>query len=126
MLLLTKTYIVINLHIILCKNLAPVNCSDAGCHTSIKCRSAFSTSSSNTTSATSLTNNTSKIKVIASFFPIYEFVKKVGGGKVDASVLIPVGAEPHDFDPTIQQIQNAQSAASNSIQWSRNGSNMDK
>ena len=72
---------------------------------------AFSTSSSNTTSATSLTNNTSKIKVIASFFPIYEFVKKVGGDKVDASVLIPVGAEPHDFDPTIQQIQNAQSAA---------------
>ena len=30
---------------------------------------------------------------------------------MDASVLIPVGAEPHDFDPTIQQIQNAQSAA---------------
>ena len=72
---------------------------------------AFSTSSSNTTSATSRTNNTSKIKVIASFFPIYEFVKKVGGDKVDASVLIPIGAEPHDFDPTIQQIQNAQSAA---------------
>ena len=72
---------------------------------------AFSTSSSNTTSAISLTNNTSKIKVIASFFPIYEFVKKVGGDKVDASVLIPIGAEPHDFDPTIQQIQNAQSAA---------------
>jgi zinc transport system substrate-binding protein len=72
---------------------------------------AFSTSSSNTTSATSLTNSTSKIKVIASFFPIYEFVKKIAGDKVDASVLIPVGAEPHDFDPTIQQIQNAQSAA---------------
>ena len=26
-------------------------------------------------------------------------------------MLIPVGAEPHDFDPTIQQIQNTQSAA---------------
>ncbi len=55
--------------------------------------------------------NTSKIKIVASFFPIYEFVKKVGGDKIDASVLIPVGAEPHDFDPTIQQIQNAQTAA---------------
>src|SRR6476620_4053221 len=54
---------------------------------------------------------TSKIKIVASFFPIYEFVKKVGGDKIDASVLIPVGAEPHDFDPTIQQIQNTQSAA---------------
>ena len=73
---------------------------------------ALSTSSSsNTTNATFGTNSTSKIKVVASFFPIYEFVKKVGGDKVDASVLIPVGAEPHDFDPTIQQIQNTQSAA---------------
>ena len=54
---------------------------------------------------------TSKIKIVASFFPIYEFVKRVGGDKIDASVLIPVGAEPHDFDPTIQQIQNAQTAA---------------
>jgi zinc transport system substrate-binding protein len=77
-------------------------------------RSVISTSSNNDTNtvgATSGMNNTSKIKVVASFFPIYEFVKKVGGEKVDASVLIPVGVEPHDFDPTIQQIQNTQSAA---------------
>jgi zinc transport system substrate-binding protein len=73
---------------------------------------AFSISgSSNTTNATSGTNNISRIRVVASFFPIYEFVKKVGGDKVDTSVLIPMGAEPHDFDPTIQQIQNAQSAS---------------
>jgi zinc transport system substrate-binding protein len=55
-------------------------------------------------------SNQAKIKVIASFFPIYEFVKAVGRDKIDASVLIPIGAEPHDFDPTIQQIQNVQSA----------------
>ena len=75
---------------------------------------ALSNSSSNTNvvePASGTDNDTSKIKVVASFFPIYEFVKKVGGDKVDASVLIPVGAEPHDFDPTIQQIQNTQSAA---------------
>jgi len=75
---------------------------------------ALSNSSSNTNvveAASGTDNDTSKIKVVASFFPIYEFVKKVGGDKVDASVLIPVGAEPHDFDPTIQQIQNTQSAA---------------
>src|SRR6476469_10747705 len=53
---------------------------------------------------------TSKIKIVASFFPIYEFVKAVGGDRIDASVLIPIGAEPHDFDPTIQQIQNVQTA----------------
>ena len=54
---------------------------------------------------------TPKLKVVASFFPIYEFVKKVGGDKVDPSVLVPIGAEPHDFDPTIQQIQAVESAA---------------
>src|ERR687892_2583165 len=51
-----------------------------------------------------------KVRVVASFYPILEFVKKVGGDRVEVTSLIPVGIEPHDFDPTIQQIQNAQSA----------------
>ena len=50
------------------------------------------------------------MKVVASFYPIYEFAKIVGGNKVDVTRLIPLGVEPHDFDPTIQQIQNAESA----------------
>ena len=44
-----------------------------------------------------------KISVVASFFPIYEFVKAVGGNRIDASTLIPIGIEPHNFDPTIQE-----------------------
>ena len=51
-----------------------------------------------------------KIKVVASFYPIFEFVKKVGGDRVEVSSLIPVGIEPHDFEPTIQQIQSAETA----------------
>lgn len=51
-----------------------------------------------------------QIKVVASFFPMFEFVKGVGGDRVQASVLIPIGSEPHDFDPTINQISTAQSA----------------
>ena len=70
---------------------------------------SFSINSIDKSSANSGTNNTSKIKVVTSFYPIYEFVKKVGGDKIDASVLVPVGAEPHDFDPTIQQIQDVES-----------------
>jgi zinc transport system substrate-binding protein len=50
------------------------------------------------------------IKVLASFFPIYEFVKEIGGNKVEANTLIPIGLEPHDYEPTIQQIQQAESA----------------
>ena len=74
---------------------------------------AFSNNSSTNrfTSAGTLNVSTPKLKVVASFFPIYEFVRKVGGDKVDSSVLIPLGAEPHDFDPTIQQIQGVESAA---------------
>ena len=56
-------------------------------------------------------SNQPKIKVVASFYPMYEFVKAVGRDRVDVSTLIPIGIEPHDYDPTIQQILNAQSAS---------------
>ena len=46
-----------------------------------------------------------KVRVVASFYPIFDFVKKVGGDRVEVSSLIPVGIEPHDFEPTIQQVK---------------------
>ncbi|MGC1928759.1 MAG: hypothetical protein WA667_07265 [Candidatus Nitrosopolaris sp.] len=47
--------------------------------------------SSNTTSNNaSQQSNQTKIKVVASFYPIYEFVKAVGGDRIDASVLYPL------------------------------------
>jgi zinc transport system substrate-binding protein len=59
---------------------------------------------------TALTQSTSRLNIVASFYPILEFVKQVGGDRVTVTSLIPVGVEPHDFEPTIQQIQNAESA----------------
>jgi zinc transport system substrate-binding protein len=56
------------------------------------------------------TSSSQKLKVMSSFYPIYEFVKKVGGDKIDPLILIPRGIEPHDFEPTINQIQAADSA----------------
>jgi zinc transport system substrate-binding protein len=64
----------------------------------------------NTTNGLQYNNSKPLLKVVASFFPIYEFVKAVGGDRIQASVLIPIGSEPHNFDPTIQQISNAQNA----------------
>jgi zinc transport system substrate-binding protein len=61
------------------------------------------------TNTTSL-EGSGKLNIVASFYPIYEFVKQVGGDKVSVSSLIPIGVEPHDFEPTIQQIQNAENA----------------
>jgi zinc transport system substrate-binding protein len=52
----------------------------------------------------------SKVKVLASFYPIYEFVKEIGKDMVEAESLIPMGIEPHDFEPTVQHIQNAENA----------------
>jgi len=58
----------------------------------------------------SRTNSSDKLVVISSFFPINEFVRKIGGVAVQSSVLIPVGVAPHDFEPTINQIQALNSA----------------
>ena len=67
-------------------------------------------SSNTTANNTSQQSNQTKINVVASFYPIYEFVKAVGGDRINLSVLIPIGAEPHNFDPTIQEVQKANSA----------------
>jgi zinc transport system substrate-binding protein len=42
----------------------------------------------------------SKIKVIASFYPLYEFAKNVGGEKTEVSSFVPIGIEPHDWEPS--------------------------
>ena len=57
-----------------------------------------------------ITQQLPKITVVASFFPIYEFAKQVGGDRVNIMTLIPAGVEPHDYEPTIQQLQQAENA----------------
>jgi zinc transport system substrate-binding protein len=79
--------------------------------TSIREASANRTKSNTSNSLnTSQQSSQAKINVVASFYPIYEFVKAVGGDRINPSVLIPIGAESHNFDPTIQEIQKANSA----------------
>jgi zinc transport system substrate-binding protein len=55
-------------------------------------------------------NKASKVKVVASFYPIYDFVQKIGGDRVEVSSIIPPGVEPHDWEPTIQQRLEAKSS----------------
>lgn len=52
--------------------------------------------------------NESKLQVIASFYPLHEFSQKVGQDKVDVKLLVPVGIEPHDWEPTIKDVQQMQ------------------
>lgn len=52
----------------------------------------------------------SKIIALASFYPLYEFTKELGGDKVDVSLLVPKGVEPHNWEPTIRDIQRIEQA----------------
>jgi zinc transport system substrate-binding protein len=45
-----------------------------------------------------------KVAVVASFYPLYEAVQKVGGSRVQATNLTPAGAEPHDLELSPKQV----------------------
>ncbi|HUC20716.1 MAG TPA: zinc ABC transporter substrate-binding protein, partial [Candidatus Polarisedimenticolaceae bacterium] len=45
-----------------------------------------------------------KLQVTASFYPMAEFTRQVGGDKVEVTTLIGPGVEPHDYDPTPQDL----------------------
>lgn len=45
-----------------------------------------------------------KITVVATFFPLYEFTKAVAGEGANVVTLIPTGVEPHDWDPSPQDM----------------------
>ena len=45
-------------------------------------------------------NASHRIDVVTSIAPLGDFVKAVGGNKVEVTVVVPPGAEPHTFEPT--------------------------
>jgi len=53
---------------------------------------------------------TQKLKVVASVYPVYEFVSQVGGDKVEVALLVPAGAEPHDWEPSAKDLINVKNA----------------
>jgi len=50
------------------------------------------------------------IVALTSFYPLYEFTSEVGQLNVDVSLLVPAGVEPHDWEPTIHDIEQMQQA----------------
>lgn len=40
-----------------------------------------------------------KLQVITTLYPLYDFVKNIGQNKVDVTLLLPPGVEPHAFEP---------------------------
>ena len=52
----------------------------------------------------------SKLQVISSFNPLYEFSRIVGQENIDSFLLVPIGVEPHDWEPTVKDVQKMQNA----------------
>jgi zinc transport system substrate-binding protein len=58
----------------------------------------------------SASSGTAELSAIVSFYPLYEFTKQVGQDKVNISLLIPPGIEPHDWEPTVNELQKMHEA----------------
>lgn len=51
-----------------------------------------------------------KLNVVASFYPLYDFAKKIGGDYVTVKNMVPAGTEPHDWEPAASDIAGLEEA----------------
>lgn len=50
------------------------------------------------------TDSARKAQVVATIYPLADFATQVGGDLVDVVTIVPAGAEPHDYEPTPQDV----------------------
>lgn len=50
------------------------------------------------------TSDAGKLMVTTSFYPVYYLAGEIGGNKIMAVNITPAGAEPHDYEPTPQDM----------------------
>ncbi len=65
----------------------------------------FYTSAGNSTPFSS-----DKIGVVVTVGPQEEFVKRVGGDRVNVTVMVPPGSDPHTYEPLAEQMKQVQNA----------------
>jgi zinc transport system substrate-binding protein len=68
------------------------------------------------------TTQTKKVTITASYYPLYDFARNVGGDKVSVTNITPAGSEPHDYEPTPKQLITADQ----STMFIYNGANMEQ
>lgn len=74
----------------------------AGCGSA---KPSESNGSMNTTdSQVTDTSTATKLKIKTSFYPMHEFTRQVAGDLADVENLVPAGVEPHDWEPTPQDM----------------------
>ncbi len=52
----------------------------------------------------------SKIKVMTSFYTMYDFAVNIGGDKAEVTNMVPSGIEPHDWEPAASDIADVENA----------------
>lgn len=51
-----------------------------------------------------------KLKIVTTFYPMYDFTKNVAGDKASIEMLIDAGTEPHDYEPSAKDIAKIEAA----------------
>jgi len=49
-----------------------------------------------------------KIKIVTTFYSMYEFTKQIVGDEADVDMLIPAGMEAHDYEPSAKDLKKLQ------------------
>lgn len=53
---------------------------------------------------------TNKRRIVASFYPLYYFASQISGDRAEVYNITPAGAEPHDYEPTPQDMARIEDA----------------
>lgn len=51
-----------------------------------------------------------RLRVLTSFYPMYDFACKIGGDCIDITNMVPSGTEPHDWEPSTNDLKNLEKA----------------
>lgn len=62
------------------------------------------------TAASPVPGKASRLRVYASFYPMYDFAVKIAGDRADVVCLVPPGGEPHIWEPTAADITGLERA----------------
>ena len=51
-----------------------------------------------------------RLRVLTSFYPMYDFACKIGGDYIDVTNMVPSGTEPHDWEPSTNDLKSLEKA----------------
>ncbi len=74
------------------------------------CGSTASSAAQPVVPSASSAQSESRLKIVTTIFPQYDFAREITGGKADVTILLPPGAESHTYEPAPQDIIAIQNA----------------